>query len=97
MVAWMAARCDPKHYGELVVYNFPKGQTVYGPWMVESRISQDAEISSQITLWSQAGSRVIRGNLLAIPLEGALLYVEPVYLRRRWRRSLVRLRRPRAR
>lgn len=80
MVAWMAARCDPKHYGELVVYNFPKGQTVYGPWMVESRISQDAEISSQITLWSQAGSRVIRGNLLVIPLEGALLYVEPVYL-----------------
>ncbi len=80
MVAWMAARCDPEHYGELIVYNFPKGETIYGPWMVESRISQDAEISQKITLWSQAGSRVIRGNLLVIPLENSLLYVEPLYL-----------------
>ncbi|MGD9494728.1 MAG: UPF0182 family protein [Armatimonadota bacterium] len=82
MVAWMAARCDEPHYGELVVYHFPKGrtETIYGPWQIESRISQDAEISAQITLWSQAGSRVIRGNLLVIPLENSLLYVEPVYL-----------------
>jgi len=80
MVAWMAARCDDPHYGELIVYNFPKGETIYGPWMVESRISQDLEISQKITLWSQAGSKVIRGNLLVIPLEQSLLYVEPLYL-----------------
>ncbi|MEA3399744.1 MAG: UPF0182 family protein [Armatimonadota bacterium] len=79
MVAWMAARCDEPHYGELMVYHFPR-RTIYGPWMIESRISQDAEISEQITLWSQAGSRVIRGNLLVIPLADSLLYVEPLYL-----------------
>ncbi len=79
MVAWMAARCDPPNYGELLVYHFPR-RTVYGPWQIESLISQDAEISSQITLWSQAGSRVIRGNMLVIPLEESLLYVEPLYL-----------------
>ncbi|NLO06929.1 MAG: UPF0182 family protein [candidate division WS1 bacterium] len=80
MVAWMAARCDGPNYGELMVYHFPKGQLVYGPWMIESRIGQDPTISSQITLWSQAGSNVIRGNLLVIPLENSLLYVEPLYL-----------------
>ncbi|MBD3291949.1 MAG: UPF0182 family protein, partial [Armatimonadia bacterium] len=79
MVAWMAARCDPPNYGELLVYHFPR-KTVYGPWQIESLISQDAEISSQITLWSQAGSKVIRGNLLVIPFEDSLLYVEPLYL-----------------
>ncbi len=79
MVAWMAARCDEPNYGELLVYNFPR-ETIYGPWQIESRISQNAEISELITLWSQAGSRVIRGNLLVIPLENSLLYVEPLYL-----------------
>ncbi len=79
MVAWMAARCDEPNYGELIVYNFPR-ETVYGPWQIESRISQNAEISAQITLWSQAGSNVIRGNLLVIPFEESLLYVEPLYL-----------------
>jgi uncharacterized protein len=79
MVAWMAARCDEPNYGELIVYNFPR-KTVYGPWQIESRISQNAEISAQITLWSQAGSNVIRGNLLVIPFEDSLLYVEPLYL-----------------
>jgi len=80
MVAWMAARCDPEHYGEIIVFNFPKERLTYGPWQIESRISQDAEISAQITLWSQAGSNVIRGNLLVIPLLNSLLYVEPLYL-----------------
>jgi uncharacterized membrane protein (UPF0182 family) len=79
MVAWMAARCDEPNYGELIVYTLPR-KTVYGPWQIESRISQNAEISSQITLWSQAGSDVIRGNLLVIPFEDSLLYVEPLYL-----------------
>ncbi|UNC93404.1 UPF0182 family membrane protein [Candidatus Contubernalis alkaliaceticus] len=80
MVAWMAARCDPEHYGERVVYRFPREQTVLGPRQVEGRIDQDTEISSQLTLWDQRGSRVIRGNLLVLPINNSILYVEPVFL-----------------
>lgn len=80
MVAWMAARCDEPHYGEIVVYRMPKKTTVYGPMMVEYRISQDAKISELMTLWGQGGSRVIRGNMLAIPIDNSMLYVEPLYL-----------------
>ncbi len=80
MVAWMAARCDPEHYGELVVFRFPKESLSYGPMQVESRISQDGEVSQLITLWGQQGSQVIRGNLLVIPVNHSLLYVEPLYL-----------------
>jgi len=80
MVAWMAALNDPPHYGKLVVYKFFKDQHVYGPMQIESRIDQDSEISQQLTLWDQRGSRVIRGNLLVIPLKGAILYVEPIFL-----------------
>jgi uncharacterized membrane protein (UPF0182 family) len=80
MVAWMAGRCDGANYGELIVYDFPKSTLVQGPMQVESRISQDAEISQLITLWGQQQSSVIRGNLLVIPVEDSLLYVEPIYL-----------------
>jgi len=80
MVAWMAARCDPEHYGELIVYRFPKERLVYGPMQFEARVDQDPALSELITLWSQAGSRVIRGNTLAIPVADTLLYVEPIYL-----------------
>jgi uncharacterized membrane protein (UPF0182 family) len=80
MSAWMAGRCDPPHYGEVVVYNFPKQKLVYGPRQIEARIDQDAVISQQLSLWSQRGSQVIRGNLLAIPIEKSILYVEPLYL-----------------
>ncbi|MDQ7820001.1 MAG: UPF0182 family protein [Armatimonadota bacterium] len=80
MIAWMAARNDPPHYGQLVVYRFPKDRLAFGPMQVESRINQDPVISQQLTLWNQEGSRVIRGNLLVIPLENALLYVEPLFL-----------------
>jgi uncharacterized membrane protein (UPF0182 family) len=80
MIAWMAARNDPPHYGEVIVYRFPKGRIVFGPLQVEARIDQDPLISSQITLWNQQGSRVIRGNLLVIPIEEGLLYVEPLFL-----------------
>lgn len=80
MVAWMAARCDMPHYGEIVVYEFPKSILVPGPGQVESIISQDAEISQLITLWGQQQSRIIRGNLLVIPINNSLLYVEPFYL-----------------
>jgi len=80
MSAWMAARCDAPHYGKLIVYNFPKQSLVYGPQQIEARINQDTEISKQLSLWNQGGSQVIRGSLLAIPIEKSILYVEPLYL-----------------
>jgi uncharacterized membrane protein (UPF0182 family) len=80
MIAWLAARSDPPHYGKLVLFDFPKGKLVFGPRQVEARIDQDAFISQQISLWSSAGSQVIRGSLLAIPIEESLLYVQPLYL-----------------
>ncbi len=80
LIAWAAARCDGVHYGELVVYEFPKDAHVYGPMQVEASIDQDPDISQQLTLWSQYGSEVIRGNLITVPLAGKLLYVEPLFL-----------------
>jgi uncharacterized protein len=81
MVSWLAARSDRDSYGKLLLYEFPKQELVYGPSQIEARIDQTPEISQQITLWSQQGSRVIRGDLLVIPIESSLLYVEPLYLR----------------
>ncbi len=80
MIAWLAARNDPPNYGQLVIYELPKQELIYGPLQIESRIDQDPLISQQISLWSQRGSRVIRGNLLVIPVENSFLYVEPLYL-----------------
>jgi len=80
MITWLAARSDGDKYGKLIAYNFPKDKLVYGPRQIEARIDQDAAISEQFTLWSQKGSQVIRGNLLVIPIEKSILYVEPVYL-----------------
>jgi uncharacterized protein len=80
MIAWMAARSDGTNYGKLNLYEFPKQELVYGPFQIEARIDQDPEIAEQITLWSQRGSRVIRGDILVIPLDGSLLYVQPLYL-----------------
>ena len=79
--AWMVARSDGEDYGQLVVYRFPKQKLVYGPKQIVARINQDAEISRQISLWDQRGSQVIQGTLLVIPIEEALLYVRPLYLR----------------
>ncbi len=81
LIAWMVARSDGKNYGKLVAYRFPKQKLIFGPKQVTSRISQDAEISRQISLWDQRGSEVIRGALLVIPIEESLLYVQPLYLR----------------
>jgi uncharacterized membrane protein (UPF0182 family) len=81
MIAWLAARCDLPEYGKLIVYEFPKDKLVYGPFQIEARINQNTEISQQISLWNQMGSRVIRGNLLVVPIENSLLYVSPLYLR----------------
>jgi uncharacterized membrane protein (UPF0182 family) len=80
MIAWLAARSDMPNYGKLIVYRFPKDKLVYGPMQIEARIDQQTEISQQFTLWGQGGSRVIRGDLLAIPIEQSILYVEPIYL-----------------
>jgi uncharacterized membrane protein (UPF0182 family) len=80
MTAWLAARSDGEHYGNLIVFLFPKQKLIFGPRQIEARIDQDAKISEQLTLWSQMGSTVIRGNLLVIPIEDSLLYVEPLYL-----------------
>jgi uncharacterized membrane protein (UPF0182 family) len=81
MIAWLAARCDPPEYGKLIVYTFPKDKLVYGPFQIEARIQQNTEISQQISLWNQMGSRVIRGHLLVVPIENSILYVSPLYLR----------------
>ena len=80
LIAWMGGLCDPERYGQLVVYRFPTDTNIYGPLQVEARIDQDDTISQQITLWDRGGSQVIRGNLLVIPIESSLLYVQPLYL-----------------
>ena len=81
MIAWLAARCDQPNYGKLIVYEFPKEKLVYGPFQIEARINQNTEISQQTSLWNQMGSRVIRGNLLVVPIANSILYVSPLYLR----------------
>jgi uncharacterized membrane protein (UPF0182 family) len=80
MIAWLYADSDGPDYGQLGVFKFSKEALVYGPMQVESRIDQDASISQQLTLWNQRGSSVNRGNLIVIPIDGTLLYVEPLYL-----------------
>jgi len=80
MIAWLAARSDIPNYGDLLVYKLPKDKLAFGPMQVEARVDQQTEISRELTLWGQKGSRVIRGNLMAIPIEKSFLYVEPVYL-----------------
>jgi uncharacterized protein len=80
MIAWMSANSDEPNYGDITVYKLPKDELIYGPMQIESRIDQDTRISQLLTLWGQKGSRVIRGNLLVIPIENSFLYVEPIYL-----------------
>lgn len=80
MIAWLAARCDLKDYGNLIVYKLPKEKLIFGPMQIEARVDQQTHISRELTLWGQRGSVVIRGNLLAIPIRKTFIYVEPVYL-----------------
>jgi uncharacterized membrane protein (UPF0182 family) len=80
MIAWLAARCDGENYGKVIEFAFSKEKLIYGPAQVEARIDQDTTISQQLSLWNQTGSRVIRGNLLVIPIDDTLLFVEPLYL-----------------
>jgi uncharacterized membrane protein (UPF0182 family) len=80
LIGWIAGMCDSPNYGRFLAYQFPKELRILGPQQVETKIDQDPHLSSQLTLWDQRGSNVIRGNVLAIPVEDTLLYVEPIYL-----------------
>lgn len=80
LIAWVAARCDPAHYGQLIFYRLPKEQLIYGPLQIESRVDQDRDISKDLSLWNQQGSRVIRATTLVLPVDGTFLYVEPIYI-----------------
>ena len=80
MIAYLYADSGGSDYGQLGVYKFSKEALVYGPMQVESRIDQNPAISQQLTLWNQRGSSVNRGNLIVIPIDGSLLYIEPLYL-----------------
>ncbi len=80
LIAWLAARSDGEEYGKLLLYQFPKQVLIYGTEQIEALINQDPVISQQISLWSRQGSRALQGNLLVIPIERSLLYVEPLYL-----------------
>ncbi len=81
LAAWMVARNDGANYGKLAVYRFPRQSLVFGPNQIVNRINQDTDVARQITLWDQRGSEVVRGELLVLPIEGALIYVQPLYLR----------------
>jgi hypothetical protein len=80
LIGWIAGLCDGENYGRFLAYKFPKERRILGPQQVETKIDQDRFLSGQLSLWDQRGSRVIRGNVLAIPLARTVLYVEPIYL-----------------
>ncbi len=80
MIAWLAGVSDGDDYGKLLLYQFPKQELVYGPMQIEQRIDQDTTISPQLTLLGQQGSTVMRGNMMTIPIEDAIIYVEPIYI-----------------
>ena len=80
MASLLVARQDGEHYGKLALLDFPKDKLVFGPSQVEARITNDPAVSAQLTLWDQAGSEVIRGNLLVVPIEDTVMYFEPLYL-----------------
>jgi uncharacterized membrane protein (UPF0182 family) len=79
--AWMVAQSDGENYGKLIAYTFPKQKLIYGPNQIVARINQDADVSRQISLWDQRGSKVIQGTMLVIPIEESLIYVRPLYLK----------------
>jgi len=80
MVSWFAVRNEWDNYGKLQIYKFPKGISVSGPMQIENRINSDMDISKELNLWSQGGSQVIRGNMIVVPIENSILYVEPIYI-----------------
>jgi hypothetical protein len=93
LAAWLVARMDGAEYGKLLVYRFPKQSLVYGPRQIMNRIEQDTDISRQLSLWDQRGSQAIRGELLVIPIEESLIYVQPIYLKAQGETSIPELKR----
>jgi uncharacterized membrane protein (UPF0182 family) len=93
MISLLLARADGANYGQLVAYTFPKQKLVFGPRNIDARINQDPIISQQISLWNQQGNRVLRGSLLAIPIDESLVYVLPLYLAAEQTGALPELRR----
>ena len=80
LMGLFVARNDGGNYGELILYQMPKSQTVYGPMQIEAQIDQNTEISKEFSLWNSSGSKYSRGNMFVVPIEDSLLYIEPVYL-----------------
>ena len=80
LVALIVISSDIGSSDRVSVIKFSKDRVVYGPFQVEARIDQDTEISKTLTLWNQQGSQVLRGNMLILPVDGSLLYIEPIYL-----------------
>jgi uncharacterized membrane protein (UPF0182 family) len=80
LIAWIAARCDPANYGQILFFRLPKDQLIYGPLQIQSRVDQNRDISKDLSLWNQQGSRVIRGTTLVLPVGNTFVYVEPIYI-----------------
>ena len=80
LIGVMAARCDPAHYGEIVVLQLSKQSLIYGPLQIEARIDSDQNIAKDLALWNQQGSQVLRGQMLVLPIDKTFLYVEPIYI-----------------
>ncbi|MDJ0725872.1 MAG: UPF0182 family protein [Prochloraceae cyanobacterium] len=80
LIAMLFGRSDGEDYGKLLSYKFPKQTQIFGPEQIDARINQNPAISERISLWNRQGSRVVQGNLLVIPVENSLIYVEPLYL-----------------
>lgn len=93
MVSWLAVRNSKDHYGEMVLFNFPKSTNILGPYQVESNINQISEISANMTLWGQSGSKVFKGSLLVIPIENSVLFVEPIYTKTETESSIPQVKR----
>jgi uncharacterized protein len=87
------AGCDPGHYGKLIIYDFPKGELVYGPAQVDALINQDPDIARQFTLWDQAGTHVVRGKMIILPVGNSVLFIQPVYLKATSRVTIPKLQR----
>jgi uncharacterized membrane protein (UPF0182 family) len=80
LIGQMVARCDGEHLGELVFQELSKQNIIFGPMQIDARINQDQNISKDLTLWNQQGSKVLRGQTLVLPIENSFLYVEPIYI-----------------
>lgn len=80
LIAWIAARCDPADYGKILFFRLPKDELIYGPLQIESRVDQNPDISKDLSLWNQQGSRVIRGTTLVLPVDDTFVYIEPIYI-----------------